>query len=319
MSDTSTLVYIIIVTWNSHEQLEYCLPTVVETDYANYKVLIVDNNSEDDTVDFVRNNYPDIELIQNTKNRGYAGGNNDGIRHALDNDAKYIAIINPDIKVDPRWIENAVTITDNSLKAGILGFNVFGEHRDEDPDALQFERAKASWSKLEVSIVPSQEIISGCALFVKADIFRNLGLFDEKYFCYCEESDLEHRVRRAGYEIVRINVPLWHEGEGSSKRIPIKKSYLEMRNSIRYALKNLSPRQILGSLKGIFKISCSRMEPDMSWYNLRRLRQYNIYCNGILLSFAFFWNILHLPQTWYARRRANKKIITTKERILYRR
>ncbi|MBL7086311.1 MAG: glycosyltransferase family 2 protein, partial [Candidatus Cloacimonetes bacterium] len=243
MFDTYPLVYIIIVTWNSREHLEYCLPTVFKTDYPNYKVLIVDNNSEDDTVDFVRNNYPDIELIQNTKNRGFAGGNNDGIRYALAQGVKYICIINPDIKVDPRWIENAVKIMGNSLKTGILGFNVFGEHRYEDPYAHQFEKAKASWSKLEVSIVPSQEIISGCALFVKADIFRNLGLFDEKYFCYGEESDLEHRVRRAGYGIVRINVPLWHEGEGSSKRIPIKKSYLEMRNSIRYALKNLSPRQ----------------------------------------------------------------------------
>lgn len=102
MGDTKPFVYIIIVTWNSRKHLEYCLPTVVKTDYPNYKVLVVDNNSEDDTVNFVRKNYPDIELVQNTKNRGYAGGNNNGIRYALARGAKYVAIINPDIKTDPR-------------------------------------------------------------------------------------------------------------------------------------------------------------------------------------------------------------------------
>ena len=255
MGDTKPLVYIIIVTWNSREHLEYCLPRVVKTDYPNFRILIVDNNSEDDTVDFVRTNFPDIEVIQNMKNRGYAGGNNDGIRYALAQGAKYICIINPDIKVDSRWIAQAVKAIETSPRIGIVGFRVFGEQRDEPDKDIQFELAKEKWRHLIIEPIPSPIVLSGSALFCCSLMFERIGLFDKEFFCYGEESDLEIRARRAGYDILRINIPLWHEGEGSFKRVRLKASYLAIRNTIRYALKNGSVISNYKNLKYLIKIA----------------------------------------------------------------
>lgn len=88
-----------------------------------------------------------------------------------------------------------------------------------------------------------------------------------------------------------------------------------MRNNVRFALKLLPPRQILQFYKHLIQISCSRKEPEMSYRHHQRLRPYNIYINAILMSMALFWNIFHLPQTWYARMTSNKRIILTKSKI----
>jgi len=313
MGDTKPLVYIIIVTWNSREQLEYCLPTVAKTDYPNCKVLVVDNNSEDDTVDFVRKDFPDIELIQNTKNRGYAGGNNDGIRYALACGAKYVAIINPDIKTDSRWIKQAVKAIESSPQIGIVGFKVFGEQKDEKDKDLQFETAKNEWQHLIVDPIPPQVVLSGNALFCSALMFERIGFFDEIYFCYGEESDLENRIRRAGYEIIRINIPLWHEGEGSFKKVRLTSSYLSMRNSIRYALKNESVISNYRNLKYLIKITGSKNpRADMTYRYHQRLRFSKPWINVILLSVGYLWNLLYLPKTLIARREANRRVLITR-------
>jgi len=313
MFDTYPLVYIIIVSWNSRKQLEYCLPTVAKTDYPNCKVLVVDNNSEDDTVDFVRKDFPDVELIQNVKNRGYAGGNNDGIRYALARGAEYVAIINPDIKTDPRWIKQAVKAAQTSPRIGIVGFKVFGEQKDEKDKDLQFEIAKAKWEQLIIEPIPSQVVLSGNALFCYVSMFERLGFFDEIYFCYGEESDLEDRARRAGYEIIRINVPVWHEGEGSFQDVRIFSSYLSMRNTIRYALKNKGIRSNYNILKYLIKIACSlNPEFDMNYRYHQRLRPSKIWVNAGLLFIAYLWNLFHLPQTLIARWKANSRILSTR-------
>ncbi len=89
-----------------------------------------------------------------------------------------------------------------------------------------------------------------------------------------------------------------------------------MRNNIRLGLKNLSTMKVLQSSRYTFIVACGRKEPDMSWYNHQRLRPYNIFFNAILLGFALFWNILHLPQTWYTRKEVNKRIILTRNKII---
>lgn len=310
MSDTSPLVYIIIVTWNSREQLEYCLPSVDKTDYPNYKVLVIDNNSEDYTVNFLRKNFPDVELIQNTKNRGYAGGNNDGIKYALVQGAKYICIINPDIKVDPRWITQAVKAIETSPRHGIVGFKVFGEQRDEPDKDIQFEQAKKEWCELKIERIPDDITLSGNALFCRSYMFEGVGLFDEGYFCYGEESDLEIRLRRAGYDIVRINIPLWHEGEGSFKKVRLKSSYLSIRNTIRCDLKNnRSFLSIFRNFKRLI-ILVGRKTPDvdMTYRYYQRLRFSKPWNNIILLLVASLWNLIYLPQTIIARLQAHKRV-----------
>lgn len=304
------LVYVIIVTWNSIRQLEYCLPTVTGTEYSNYKILIVDNHSGDGSVDYVRKNFPHIEVIENRRNRGYAGGNNDGIRYALASGARFVAIINPDIKVDHRWIDVAVKTAQADSSVGILGFNVIGEYSYTDDKDEQFDAAKAKYNSPIVTEVSPNTVLCGMALFCRSSMFEAIGLFDEVYFCYGEESDLESRVHRSGYRIVRINIPLWHEGEGSFKKAKLLSFYLSMRNTIRFALKNKSIKSNCRTLKFLLNASCSKnVTIDMSYLYHQRLRPSTVFINAGLLFLSLLWNIFHLPQTLIARCKANNRIL----------
>ncbi len=312
------LVYVVIVTWNSIRQIEYCLPTVTDTDYSNYKILMVDNHSGDGSVDYVQKNFPQIEVIENRKNRGYTGGNNDGIKHALAFGAEYIAILNPDVKVDHRWLGEAVLAMQDLPLVGILGFNVIGGDYEEANQDELFEAAKAQYSGLIFSPIGPYGVLAGMALFIRAGLFRDIGLFDERYFCYGEELDLERRACRAGYQLRRINVPLWHEGEGSFCAMPVKKSYLSMRNTMRYGLKNLSFGGMFNILRFLFRASCAKVEPDMRYYHHRRLRpSKNRLVNAALLSVVLLWNIIYLLQTIFARLRDNRRISQVKKYALF--
>ena len=306
MVDKHPLVFIVIITWNSREQLVYCLPTVVKTDYSNIRVLIVDNNSEDNTIYFVRHNYPDIEIITNTKNRGFAGGNNDGIKYALAQGANYIAIINPDIKVDYRWLKYAVKVMEEKPRIGFLGFNTFNEDCLEDEDGGLFEAAKEEWSNL---IVKETSHISGCALFVRAEVFEKIGLFDEVYMSYAEESDFQVRGLKAGYEMMRINIPMWHYGMGSWSKVPLRASWYKMRNHLRYYLKQEGWRRFLLACIKLYNIACGDVRKiDLTSLVVVGMRSSNRLVNGSLLFAAILWNVIHLPRTLYIRRSEEKMI-----------
>ncbi|MBT3602315.1 MAG: glycosyltransferase, partial [Candidatus Latescibacteria bacterium] len=97
MNNNSSNVWIVILAWNGKKWLDACLQSLAQCrrDMA-YKILIVDNGSTDDSADFVRENHPEVTLIQTGKNLGFAGGNNIGIAHALQNNADYILLLNQD-------------------------------------------------------------------------------------------------------------------------------------------------------------------------------------------------------------------------------
>jgi GT2 family glycosyltransferase len=297
----SETVYVIILSWNSGSHLEYCLPTVVNTSYPNVYFILVDNASNDGSVEFVRKQYPQILVINNKHNVGYAGGNNVGIHYALESDAKYIVFLNPDTRVDSRWISEAVRVAEQDSRIGIIGFRVFGEYMREDENGAQFEAAKAAWK--EVEIKPTHHI-SGCALFCRAELFRTIGVFDEKFFAYGEEDDLEQRAVRAGYRMVRINVPIWHYNSASFDRVPLKASFLAMRNTMLCAIKNSSLSEICHKFLLIVSIACNPWSrANLTYSHYRRLRPSNVLVNGIIVVMAVLWNIFCLPFALRARKK----------------
>jgi GT2 family glycosyltransferase len=226
----SPLVYVILLNHNGKNHLEYCLPSLLATEYQNYRIVLVDNGSADGSIEYMRENFSQVAIVQNDENLGWAGGNNVGIRYALDYSADYIVLQNNDTKVDPRWITQAVQAAEADPRVGFVGFKMLQEYvQGEDPEGEQFEALMATWNHLEVT--PTHHI-TGAALFVRAGVFCDVGLLDEASTFYGEEDDLEHRARRAGYKLIRINVPLWHYNGGSSREQPIKFSVLAMRHNI---------------------------------------------------------------------------------------
>ena len=299
------LVSVVILNWNGLRHLQYCLPSVLATDYPNCQVIVVDNASIDGSCAYVQSSFPGVVLLRNAKNLGWSGGNNVGIRHALAGDARYIVLLNNDMKVHPRWLAAAVAAAaESNPRAGVIGFQVFGEYGKEPIE--RFEQACRDWTPGQPQ--PTTHV-GGCAMFMPADVFRAIGLIDEAYFAYGEEDDLEARTRRASFALMRVNVPLWHYSEGSSVRIRWKASILTMRNRIRFLIKNESLGTILRQVALVVHISCNPFAHTSQGFAYhRRLRPSNVLVNAGLLAYALGWNLVHLPQTLAARRRDNETI-----------
>jgi len=307
------LVHIVLLNHNGKNHLEYCLPSLLATEYPNYSILLVDNGSTDGSVEYARENFPQVVIVQNEENLGWAGGNNVGIRCALERDADYIVLQNNDTRVDPRWIAQAVRAAEADPRVGFVGFKMLQEYiQGEDPEGEQFEALMVAWNHLEMT--PTNHI-TGAALFVRAAVFCDVGLLDEASAFYGEEDDLEHRARRAGYKLVRINVPLWHYNGGSSREQPIKFSALAMRHNIRNMLKNETRHEIWRQLKWMVHFVClPRVQFDERIPHFRRLRPSNFVVNSVILAYALLWNVTFFPSTLHARREAERRIIQTQRR-----
>lgn len=310
----SPRVSVVVANYNGRPHLPYCLPSLLATAYDNFDVVLVDNASRDDSVDFVRAAFPQVEVVVNDRNLGWAGGNNVGVRLALARGADYIVLQNNDTRVDPRWLSAAVTALEAHPRLGVLGFAVLGEYRaDEDPDGRLFAAQVAAATPPRLV---SAGHVSGCALVVRAQVFRDVGLFDERYFVFAEEDDFVARALSAGYERARVTVPVWHAHGGTWQRSPLRFSYLAMRNDLRFILKNEPLRRaVLRIGWTLLFVLSPRPRYDRALSHYRRLRPGNWLLNASLLKCAAVWNLVALPETLAARRRDHARSAAARARV----
>jgi len=297
------LVYIIILTYNGKENLEYCLPSVMKTDYPNFKIVVIDNASKDGSSEFVRKNYPSVKLIRNEKNLYYSGGNNIGINYAITNEADYIVILNDDIIVDKRWLKYAVSVAEKDKRIGFIEFDLMDPVKKGN--MTYFENAKKEFKTLKTEPI---EYITGCSMFVRVELFNNIGMFDEVFLIYAEETDLVRRAKKASYKLIKINIPVFHKGGATMSKMKFKSAYLMMRNLLRLCIKN-------DSLFGILKMSAFVLNSAVNPFKkvdedtmVGRLRPYNPIINLFILTIAVGWNIVFLPQTIFIKYKDLHKI-----------
>jgi len=296
--DPSPRVCIVVLNFNGMHHLEYCLPSVLATDYPNCQVVVVDNASVDGSVEYVRKEFPGVTLLTSSVNRGWSGGNNLGIRFALDRGARYIALANNDIKVDPRWIRLAVNLAEKDPRVGIVGFRILLSDQ-------RFEQEVSDWRETQArpAIAPT-----GCALLVRSELFERIGLIDESFFVYCEEVDFAYRAARAGYRIAEINSPVWHARGATLGAMPIRAGRLAMRSQIRFAVKHMGPLAAIHNVLSVARLACSPFPPKRPMtLPLRRFRPSNVMVNTWLFLRALAWNLGHLPGT-LRRRRLDRRL-----------
>jgi len=290
---SAPLVCIVVLNYNGREHLEYCLPTIVATDYQSLTFVMVDNASSDDSGQYVQQTFPQFSVLRSPVNVGWSGGNNLGIAYARRIGAQYIILANNDIRVDKRWVGAAVSVAQQDPRIGIVGFRIL-EPRGADEDA-GFAQAVADWLGLQVV---EARWVDGMAMFVRTSLFEQIGLIDEGFFAYAEDNDLERRARKAGYRIVTTNVPVWHRGQASFGRTPLRAAALQIRNNLRLSLKHDSALGVLYQLLRHFAKGCLPfVKVDGSDPVARRLRPSNVAVNFALLIYAIIWNLWHLPET----------------------
>ncbi|MGQ9516860.1 MAG: glycosyltransferase family 2 protein [Anaerolineae bacterium] len=302
------LVCVIVLNYNGRRHLEYCLPSLLTTDYPNMRLLLVDNASQDGSADWVREHFLDVEVVGSPVNRGWAGGNNLGIARARELGAGYAALVNNDIRAHPAWLRSAVRAAEENPRIGIVGFAIYDAGGSGDTTA--FEEAVQRWREPQWG---PAEIVDGMAMLVRMSLFDALGPIDEGFFAYAEDNDLVIRARRAGYIIAQVNVPIWHYGGGTFGGRLLWAASLQIRNNLRLALKHESSAGVFYQVARHFAKACLpfvRVNPHD--FTARRLRPAHPVVNFGIWAYAVAWNLWHLPATLRRRREDYRRIAETR-------
>lgn len=294
--DDIPLVYVVIPNFNGTKHLSYSLPSLFDTAYRNYRVVLVDNGSTDGSIDYVTREYENVFILRNTGKKCFAAGCNVGIRHALASGAAYVAIFNNDIRVLPEWLDLVLPVFSSAPDIGVVGFTEITRNREE----LFYSSSVSSATIVGRSVRHPP----GCLFLCSAAAFNKVGLFDEDYFMYGEDNDLFFRLIAGGFRLLETNVPVWHYAEGSaqSKSKRLMATWLAYRNALRFSLKNESGIRVLRMLLSLANQGCNPfLNRPLDNSNIRRLRRYNPVVNVFLLTGSCIWNIWHIRSTLKAR------------------
>lgn len=202
----SPLVYAIVLTWNSGDAALDCLASLMNQEYPNLRILVVDNASEDRTRQSVAEQFPTIPMICLDQNQGFAGGNNVGIRHALDAGADYVLLLNDDTTMTPDALALMVAADQADPTIGLIG-PALVSCRDMTQIYVGAHIHWDSGSATEILATPEMlstplirtDYVPGCALLVNRAVIDRIGLLDERYFAYYEDVDWCLRAAEAGY------------------------------------------------------------------------------------------------------------------------
>lgn len=249
------LVSIIIPNWNGKGILRTCLQSLVSLTYPNYEIIVVDNASTDGSPEMVKNEFPDVKLIINKTNLGWAGGCNIGIKAAR---GDLFALFNNDAVADPNWLSELVNVIKSSSDIGIVGGTVFCYEPSDiiDDTGLKIDpitgivwRVNRGKRLAQLEDLQDIDFVSGVSLLLKRELIEKIGLFDEDYPLYHEETDFGLNTQRAGYKCKIVpSAFVWHMGAVTVKKLPIRGYYLRNKSNFRFYFKNLPLRYLFTAL-----------------------------------------------------------------------
>lgn len=250
---------VIILNWNGEALLERYLPSVVSYS-GNAQIYVADNASTDGSVAWVKAHYPQVKILQNAHNGGFAGGYNEALRHVT---ADVFCLLNSDLEVSPGWLEPIRKLMEEHPEAAIVQPKIL-DLLNKD----QFEYAGAAGGYLDRLGYPFcrgrifqclekdhgqyddiTEIFwaTGACLVIRSNVFRELGGFDERYFAHQEEIDLCWRARNCGYKVFYTGESeVYHLGGSTLSNMNPRKTFLNFRNSLFSITKNLPGKRVFG-------------------------------------------------------------------------
>ena len=244
MSADRPLVSVVVVTLNRKDLLGSCLESLSAQDYPNTEIIVVDNGSTEDISGFVSGSFPDVRYLRLPENLGFAGGNNRGIDIAT---GSYIALLNNDAVADPGWLTAMVDLAERDRALGAVASLIVDGNRPSVLDSCGVGIALDGMSRQAMRGAPVPEpaepmevlAVSGCACMFRAEALEEIGLFDEDFFAYCEDTDLSLRLRKAGWRIaVAPAGRITHYYSGTSGAFSLKKVFWVERNHFWVAMKN---------------------------------------------------------------------------------
>lgn len=249
-------VSIIILNWNGKEDTIECLESLKHITYPNYEILLVDNGSTDGSVECFKERYPEIEIIENGKNLGFAEGNNIAIKWAINSNSDYVLLLNNDTLVDPYFLTELINVAESDPKIGVVGPTVYYYH---EANKIQSAGGKIVWNRGTTHHLNKNKIddgtfsensevdyIQGCALLAKSKVFKDVGYLNRDYFAYWEETDWCARVHKAGYKIYHVpKGKIWHKEGMTSRKLTGFRQYHATRNRFWFMRTNAEKKQYI--------------------------------------------------------------------------
>ncbi len=233
---TSPLLSVIIPNWNGKKFLSECIDSLKAQTLQDFETILVDNGSTDGSARFVEERYGNfVRIIRNKKNLGFTGGSNVGIRAAR---GEFLVLLNNDTRADLHWLEELVKATDVDHRIGMWGSKIYSYYKRDQIEAVgeliyrdglcrskgQFEQDRGQYEVMEEIFFPP-----GCGAMYRKRVFDEIGLFDEDFFAYADDSEIGIRARLAGWKGIFVpRAIIYHKNSGTGgQHSPFKAFYVE--------------------------------------------------------------------------------------------
>jgi GT2 family glycosyltransferase len=289
-------VSLIIVNWNGASYIEKCIDSLLELDYENFEIIVIDNNSSDNSVQLLKKQFPNLRIIINNENLGFAPACNIGIKAS---NSTFIGLFNSDAIADPKWLRELAIALSDADHAGAAAGPIYYY---DPPTKIWFRGGKVdafsgfSWhvdqNRFQISNVGEFDTLTGCAVLIKRSALEKIGLLDEDYFLYGEDIDFSISIRRLGLDLLFVpSAVSWHMVSTSKKKVPFFAYWMKISNDIRVILKNFPLKYLPSAL--LFRGIILPMSEALYFYKNPRL---------LLLGIkAFGRNLKYLRKTISAR------------------
>lgn len=292
---SNPLVSIIIINWNGGEVFENCLKSLTKITYPNWELIVVDNGSSDGSEKLPDKYKIKHTLIRNNKNIGFAPANNQGVEVAK---GKYILLLNNDTIVSSNFLEKMVNFMEENPKIGAMQPKLFIMDKDGYIDNAGTYLTRTGFLEhwgymqkdgLEFANIKKIFSAKGACLLTRKEIIDKIGLFDNDFFAYYEESDFCFRVWMLGYEVVYYpGTCIYHKVGFTSKKInQILINYHSLKNVISSMIKNYEVPSII-LIGGAYLTLIN----GLAFYYLIRLR----FSQAFMVWRAIGWNIINISK-----------------------
>lgn len=252
-------VAVVILNWNGREFLRNFLPSVLANSMNVAEVIVADNASTDSSIEFLQDNFPEVRIITNRTNGGFARGYNDSLAEV---DADYFVLLNSDIEVTPNWIQPVIALMESDKSIAACQPKLLSYY-----DRGKFEYAGAAGGFIDKYGYPfcrgrifqhietdegqyndAIEIFwaTGACMFVRADLYRQFNGLDADFFAHMEEIDFCWRLKNGGYKVMYCpDSVVYHVGGGTLPKKSSQKTYLNFRNNLALLYKNLPTHLVI--------------------------------------------------------------------------
>jgi GT2 family glycosyltransferase len=247
----SCLISVVVLNWNGSRVIDQCLKSLYDQTYLPSEIIVVDNASADGSVELVRERFPNVKLVVNERNLGFGGGNNVGIQASR---GTYVMMLNNDTRLDPKCIEELKRSIEKDKRYGACASKILLEYEENlidaagivvCPDGLSIGRGRLERGDLydeEAEVF----FASDCACLYRREMLEDIGLYDEDFFAYADETDMGWRAQLAGWKcIYNPKAIVYHFHSASSGTYSPLKAFLVERNRIWVAVKNFPPSLLI--------------------------------------------------------------------------